>query len=123
MIEGGLLLVTLVHPATLDLHHHAIDLVLGVVTIIPLLNEGIILDLSPLRTEDTVEKDHIRRRVGRGHTHALQLIMGARGVVVTVLQRVQVEAEVQVRTMMLRNQPVVGPPVSEKGEKRFSLQC
>ena len=42
MIEGGLLLVTLVHPAILDLHHHAIDLVLGVVTIIPLLNEGII---------------------------------------------------------------------------------
>lgn len=50
MIEGGLLLVTLVHPATLDLHHHAIDLVLGVVTIIPLLNEGIILGMWSLQT-------------------------------------------------------------------------
>jgi len=73
------------------------------------------VDLPPLRIESTVEKDHIRSIVGRGHTHAVHLIMGARGVVVRVLQRVQVGAEVQVRTVMLGNQPVVGPPVSEKG--------
>lgn len=109
MIEGGLLLVTLVHPATLDLHHHAIDLVLAVVTIIPLLNERSILDLPPLRIESSVEKDHIRSIVGRGHTHAVHLIMGARG----VLQRLQFGAEVQVRTVMLGNEPVIGPPVSE----------
>lgn len=42
MIEEDLLLVILVHPATPDLHHHATDLALAVVTIIPLLlNAGI----------------------------------------------------------------------------------
>jgi len=66
-------------------------------------------DLPPLRIESSVEKDHIRSIVGRGHTHAVHLIMGARG----VLQRLQFGAEVQVRTVMLGNEPVIGPPVSE----------
>lgn len=49
MIGGGLLLVTLIHPVTLDLHHHAIDLVLAVVIIIPLLlNEGNIQGMWPV---------------------------------------------------------------------------
>ncbi|KAJ1397187.1 Nucleotide-binding alpha-beta plait domain containing protein [Sesbania bispinosa] len=117
MIEGGLLLVILVRPATLDLHHHVIDLALAVVTIIPLLpNEGNIQDLSHLRKEGTVEKDHIHIIAEKGHTHALCPIMGAQEAVVRVQQRAQARAEVQLQTvMMLGNQAVVGPPVSENG--------
>ena len=82
-----------------------------------LLNEGSIQDLSPLRIEGTVEKDHFHSIVERGHTHDLLLIMGAQGVVVRVQQRAQVRAGVQVRTEMEGNQPGVGPLVSEHGER------
>lgn len=101
MIEGGLLPATLVHPATLDLHHHVIDLVLAVVIIIPLLlNEGNIQGLSPRRIEGTAEKDRIRSKVERGHILDLHLIMGAQEAEVGVRQRSQAGAEVQVRTVM-----------------------
>lgn len=73
------------------------------------------VDLSPLRVEGTVEKDHIHSIIERGHTHVPHLIMGAQGAVVRVQQRAQSGAGVRVWIEMKGNQPEVGPPVSEHG--------
>lgn len=73
------------------------------------------VDLSPLRVEGTVEKDHIHSIIERGHSHVPHLIMGAQGAVVRVQQRAQAGAGVRVWIEMKGNQPEVGPPVSEHG--------
>lgn len=114
MIEEDLLLVILVHPATPDLHHHATDLALAVVTIIPLLLNAGIQDLCHLRREGTVENDRTHHVAGRGHTHALHPIMEAQEAAVVVQLKSQSTAEAQVRsTVMLGSQPALGPLVSE----------
>lgn len=79
------------------------------------------IDLCHLRVEGTVEKDHIHSIVERGHTRGLHRITGAQGAAVRVQQRAQAGAEVRVQTVMLGNQHVGGPPVSENG-KRLMLE-